>query len=323
MLTEVKPYIVSADVYGLCKRWSEETGYSIPTKSFFLDLLDSLSDKLKTIFPSVDIVPEEELRENLNKCISDKSLAKYPVVSLDRAYIAPDHPRIEGWIDMTRTVDEKFNGIGLRPRQGFLPLKDQLAVLRTTEESPVSLVDDVIFSGKGLIDISRMLAAVNRPVGQAIAAIGVSQGIEELDREGIEVICVREYGEVLDEVCERDFFACVPFSGRTLIDRFGVDWSAPYFTPYGNPGDWASIPPEHVHDFSDFCLRQSASLWRKIEIISNENIPTYIKSNKYGVPRRIRGMKKSTSVVRALAEDLFNSYRKHQGNLAKEMILST
>ena len=101
-----------------------------------------------------------------------------------------------------------------------------------------------------------------------------------------------------DEICKRDFFACVPMSGRMLIDNEGVVWSAPYFKPFGDPQKWASIPESAVAEFSKFALKQSILLWQKVEDLSQATISTNI------VPRKIRELEKEICVVQALKKYL-------------------
>jgi hypothetical protein len=112
---------------------------------------------------------------------------------------------------------------------------------------------------------------------------------------GKEVHCVRFYEDVIDEVCERDFYPGVPMSGRLLA---GVgNWGAPYIKPFGNPEKWASIPSEHVADFSWLCLENAVALFETIEQLSGRSV--HIED----LDRRIVGLPESgeyTAQLRAI-----------------------
>ena len=48
-------------------------------------------------------------------------------------------------------------------------------------------------------------------------------------------------------------------------------WKSPYFKPYGNPCERASIPEEYEKEFSKNCLERSIYLWEEIEKLKNDN----------------------------------------------------
>lgn len=139
---------------------------------------------------------------------------------------------------------------------------------------------------------------MNRPVKKLIAGIGIENGIRTVEGYGVEVECLLQYESVVDEVCERDFYACIPMSGRSMDDGSGTIWSVPYFAPFGDAGKWASIPDGHTAEFSRLCLENSIAMWSEIE--NNSNLSIDIDS----VPRRIRQLRKSYSIVSSLKEHL-------------------
>jgi hypothetical protein len=191
-------------------------------------------------------------------------------------------------------VDENFNDIGLKPRPGYPPIDVQLDSFRLGKTSPVALLDDVVFTGDGITSLAKQLAERGRPVVKLISGIGITEGMQLLRMGGVDAQCVKEYEAVIDEICQRDFVAGAPMSGRTLLDAQGRFWSAPYFNPFGDPIKWASIPEAASDDFSDFCLEQSIAIWRKIEQLSCANVP--VKA----IPRLIRGMSENPSISREL-----------------------
>jgi len=232
------------------------------------------------------------------------SLCKFcelPVVSLDRAYLNDEtNQNIVGFLDINRAVDEKLRDIGLVCRPNSPDIKTQINLLENllnkTGTKRIALVDDVIFSGKGIINIINLLKERGILVEKVIAGIMIGNGLEKLKHEGISTLWLELCPEVVDEVCERDFLAGVPLSGRIILDGDGKLYSAPYFYPFGNPVEWASIPEKTAEDFSQFCVEQSTLLWGKIEKINNSTIP--LKA----IPRKlkIQGITEEVSIVKAL-----------------------
>jgi hypothetical protein len=283
---------VSEDVKGLFNSWAACESYVPVSEHYFSEFSAELCKELQeTTGAPVEMVTASELEDGLQSCLATST---NPVISLDRAYLNGDFPQLLAHIDMTRAVDESFVDKGILPRPGFDPVDIQVETLRSPYESPIELVDDVVFTGEGIVDLCGKLRRVNRPVSRVIAGIGIGGGLKRLGDEGIDVECVRVYEDVLDEVCERDFLAGVPMSGRTVVTDNGQHWSAPYFEPFGDPSKWASIPRNAAKRFSQFCLDQSIELWGELEEVSNEVI---VASS---IPRRIQLIDGPESVVDAL-----------------------
>jgi hypothetical protein len=293
-----KPYVISADLHGLMKRWSTKSGYSLPHESFFEGIRRDLEGVLRSYYSgNVEIVSEFELRSGLEK-LAEKS--QYPIVSLDRAYVDQNTPKIMYFLDLTRAVDEKMKDIGLYPRPGF-PSKDEQMKYVCYGQGPITLLDDVVFSGGGIVDLAKEFEEKGRPVKQVIVGVGISEGVKKLRDMGIQVECVREYDDVVDEVCERDYYAGVPMSGRTVMASDGRIGSAPYFRPFGNPEKWATIPVERVPEFSRFCLTQSLVLWAAVSKNSQADIPVA------SLPRKIFGVSEDVSIITLLKEHVDNN----------------
>jgi hypothetical protein len=290
------PYVVSSDVAGLMERWTSHNGLQLPKNGFFKHLTNDLHETLKGYFSEgVEIVDEQELRSGL----LDKVAHSYnPVISLDRAYLNEQTPNITGFIDLTRGIDENLKGIGLRERPGTASKDIQLERLRTSEITPITLVDDVIFSGEGVVEIAKDLTSVNIRVDKVIAGIGIVKGIELIQDQGIEVDTVRTYDAVIDEVCARDFYPGVPLSGRSVYTEGGNNYSAPYISPFGNPEAWANIPEEHVENFSQIGIAHAVAIWEAVEHASDRKIPAE------QTPRWVRGLEDDQSIVYALRRHL-------------------
>ena len=298
MSEKATPYVVSADLSGLMKRWGKTKGLDLPDDNFFLESAEKLKDELSVIFGGVTVIPEHQLKSGLEKMART---ALHPVLSLDRAYLDGSDGLVAGHLDVTRAVDPEFNDLGLYPRPGCQTINEQVAGLRSPEKSEICLADDVIFGGGGIVELVRKLAEVNRPVSRVFTGIGIKEGVEKVRSEGVPVDCVIEYDEVIDEVCQRDFWGGTPLSGRTVISDKGETWSAPYFRPFGFPEKWASIPPENVEAFSAFCFLKTVELWREVEKVNGASLPV----NE--IPRSLRGVEEKNSIVDALMNFMVTS----------------
>ncbi len=291
------PYIISSDAECLLRRWAHSMEYDLPSATYFQDLKQDLQNNLtKATNTRVDIVTEEELRMGLQAYLVNETS---PIISLDRAYINEENTKVAGFIDITRAVKADFTDIGLHPRPGYPTFARQIQLLKLAlGPQPVTLVDDVIFSGEGVLEITNLLEKQGIVVKRVIAGIVIGEGQELIqDSADIEVVSVKTYGQVYDEVCQRDFMAGIPLSGRTVIS--GNDsWSAPYFSPFGHPEKWASIPASAAQKFSRFCLEQSLDVWGEIESIQNESIPAF------AVPRRLSTDNSLISITKLLKQHL-------------------
>lgn len=258
----IKPYVVSADIYLLVKQWAIQNNFVLPEKEFFARLRDEFSICMRQIFKNFEIVSEDEMSQGLSDLVVEGGL---PVVSLDRTYFEGDFR-----IELTRLVNEDGTNRCLGRRDGTPPLSQQIKRIQKSGEHEVALVDDVIFTGSLIRLIIKLLSRINVRVPLVYAGIGIGNGVNDISGVQNEVRCVRVYEDVVDEVCERDFYPGVPLSGRQLVG--GRNVGIPYILPFGNPGEWASIPTEHSVSFSRFCLHQTILLFDEIERCSDKRV---------------------------------------------------
>ncbi|MFA6533970.1 MAG: phosphoribosyltransferase [Patescibacteria group bacterium] len=275
----MKPYIVSADIKLLLAAWAAKNPEAIklPGDDFFQGLRADFSACLRRIFPRFELIGETELVSGVKELVEKwicppAALSAVPTVALDRVY----YPVPDFSINLTRTMGDRQSEIQLRPRQSFSDLDLQIgAIARGIDdlwpERKVVLIDDVIFAGEQIELVTKALAAKNIKVVAVVAGIGIDEGRHRIQALGhYPVNCVRYYSEVIDQICERDFYPGVPFSGRTVAAGPDRNIGMPYLRPFGDPRRWASIGEEH--DFSRFCLRQAIKLWQEIERLSGRQL---------------------------------------------------
>lgn len=258
----MKPYVVSGDIRLLLEKWAEQKGFILPNGNFFSILRGKFCNFLGQIFDSLEFISEEELTAGIKKYVEELKLAP---VSLDRVYYPAKYQ-----LDITRTVNEKMENLGLSRRANSQTLASQFKTLKSAGLKKIVLVDDVIFTGDLIQRVARILSANGIKVSAVVAGIGIGEGVNLLRNCGYEVFCVREYEDVIDEICERDFYPGVPLSGRLLAG--GQNIGLPYILPFGNPQKWASIPDDRASSFSKFCIKQTIALFEAIEISSGKEI---------------------------------------------------
>lgn len=295
---ENKPYVVSADVRGLLSRWARENRISIPNDGFFEGMLKDLESTLQKYFTQVEVVPEDFLRKGLNGFVQNSS---FPVVSLDRAYVNPKQANLLKFLDVTRTVDSNLNSTGLASRLREVSIERQINMIAAQFSGQVlSLIDDVIFEGKTLLQLVFSLRKRGVTVDTIYSGITIKEGKELLEQNSVRVESLLVYDQVVDEICERDFVPGTPNSGRSVINGDNAIGGVPYLLPFGKPVEWASIPADEAQDFSLFCLYQALHLWKITEILSCQNIPTAM------LQKPVFGLPGSDSVSKSLQKVIIN-----------------
>lgn len=262
----ISPFIVSNDIAISLARWGERKGFQIPEASFFAQLRSEFRSYLESIFPWVKIIEEAEMLDGIASLLPEDSV----VLSLDKNYCT----QATFSLDVTRLVDigccGEFVDAGLGKRPDAPSLTMQLDLLKREEIKEVVLVDDVIFSGSVIQEVIEMLAVAGIEVSFVVAGIAIEDGARRVESFGKTVKAVKRYAHVIDEICERDFYPGVPYSGRTLKGEANI--GIPYILPYGEPTKWASIPEKSAIDFSRFCLRQTIRLFEQIEKLSEREV---------------------------------------------------
>lgn len=217
-----------------------------------------------------------------------------PIVTLDKIYLEPDEQYIF-FLDCTRV-----NGTNEIVSRKSESLDSQIK--RITEVLPskeIILADDVVFSGSVLRSIIKRFSDYGIKVVGIISSICSYEGYEYSNKSlkyGIKTK-VLMLEDVIDQICERDFYFGVAGSGIMISTGDGM-YKAPYFKPYGNPYERASIPLEYVDFFSRGCLERSLYLWEDMDNIRDS------KTKILELPERIINTKENDEVVKTLKKEI-------------------
>ena len=217
-----------------------------------------------------------------------------PIVTLDKIYLEPDEQYIF-FLDCTRV-----NGTNEIVSRKSESLDSQIK--RITEVLPskeIILADDVVFSGCVLRSIIKRFSDYGIKVVGIISSICSYEGYEYFNKSlkyGIKTKALM-LEDVIDQICERDFYFGVAGSGIMISTDDGM-YKAPYFKPYGNPYERASIPLEYVDFFSRGCLERSLYLWEDMDNIRDS------KTKILELPERIINTKENDEVVKTLKKEI-------------------
>ena len=251
------PYVVSEDIGILMQKWAKERDFNLPNKVFFGQLRLEFSQFMTQIFPKFESVSESALSNGLKELVERTEL--FPI-SLDRVYYQSNPG-----IDISRLVDMDGKDKGLGRRRDSSPLLSQFRKLREHGIKKAVLVDDVVFSGSLIERITNVLSGVGVEIPIICAGIAIKEGVDILTKLGKELHAVKTYDKVIDEIKP-------DFEGNFLLLNSRGNVGIPYILPFGNPGEWASIPEVWQKPFSQFCLRQSIKLFEEIENSSETDI---------------------------------------------------
>ena len=172
-------------------------------------------------------------------------------------------------------------------------------MLKNINQTKIILADDVVFSGSVLRSIISLFKE------NKIEVIGISTAIARKDsydyfnstlKLGIKCGFLMEK-DVIDQICERDFYFGIAGSGISVNTGTQIV-KAPYFLPFGNPVDRASIPKEYETYFSNSCINRSILLWQEIEKLSKRKI--LIKD----LPEKIQNTQQEDEVIKTLKKGL-------------------
>ena len=150
-----------------------------------------------------------------------------------------------------------------------------------------------MFSGDALRKVISLFEVCGIEVVGIISSIAMEESYEYFNKtlkNGIK--CNYVLGpDVIDQICERDFYFGVAGSGIMVNGPDGMK-KAPYFKPFGNPCERASIPKEFEQSFSRGCLERSLKLWDGSNLLIGD------------LPEEIIGTNKNEEVVKVLRKEI-------------------
>lgn len=267
-----KPYVLSQDVGYLLNSWAKRANYSIPdTRPYQKEIVSELAG----IFPKLDVISEQDLQDSAKETLSRSKKNDGICLSMDRAYMpAVDKNNEVLYLETSRQVDENLNSTGLGTRKSSdLSIEQQLKQLaKKIGLRPVTIYDDVAFGGDTMLEILDKAKQAGLNVAEVSLGIATTEALSRIGQADYSCSSRFTYDQILDEICERDFFVGAPMSGRTIMTEEGVK-GAPYLKPFGLPVEWASIPKEAELTFSFACLSICLDFWRKSSELSGWELP--------------------------------------------------
>lgn len=225
-----------------------------------------------------------------------------PIVTLDKIYIIPDETNIY-FLDCTRV--EGTNKIISRSKE----LLDEqiIRIANSIKGKQIILADDVVFSGTVLAEIIRKFRNLGITVIGIISSICTEKSYDYFNNNikyGIKTNYLMN-NDVIDQICERDFYFGIAGSGIMTETAKGY-LKAPYFKPYGDPFERASIPKEYEKSFSKGCLSRSIFLWKEIDKLRKG------KTLMRELPERIIKTDENEEVVKTLKKELGKIWKNYK-----------
>lgn len=208
------------------------------------------------------------------------------------------------FLDCTR-LDGSKKLVSRKNANSFMDVEEQIKriskILKVQGTREIVLVDDVIFTGTVLRTIKELFSKNGIQVIGIRGAISMEESYQKFNRElplGLKCGYLLEEG-VIDQICERDFYFGIAQSGISVMGDDGI-YKSPYFKPFGNPTERASIPKNEETEFSKGCLRRNIALWEEIERLSRKRFR--IKD----LPETIINTEKEEKVVKVLKKGMRN-----------------
>ena len=276
----------------------------IPSIDFINEQRKQLfKDLCKCFNGDVTILNEEMIYEIMHSLL-EKHMGEDAIVSMDHVY-TDDLGECISFLDCTRVNGSKKLVTRACPTDENGVEKEIFNIsenIKRNNKSSVILADDVVFSGDTLEYIIDIFSKNGITVNGVCSAITAESSIERFKKTlkyGIETGVVLG-NDVIDEICERDFYYGIVQGGINVKSETGAIQKAPYFHPFGNPVERASIPEKFSKDFSCGCLERSLELWTKIDELTNREII----NNE--LPEKIINTCPEMSVVKTLKKSLKN-----------------
>ncbi len=208
------------------------------------------------------------------------------------------------FLDCTR-LDGSKKLVSRNNVNSFMAVEEQVKrisdILKMQGQREIVLVDDVIFTGTVLRTLKALFEQNGISVIGVRGSISMEESYQSFNRElPLGLKCGYLLGSgVIDQICERDFYFGIAQSGISVMGETGI-YKSPYFKPFGNPVERASIPKKEEKEFSKGCLRRSIALWEEIEKLSGKSFKVE------DLPETIINTKKEEKVVKVLKKGMRN-----------------
>lgn len=241
--------------------------------------LSLVKERVEKIYPDLDIevINLSELQANLiQKIESELDLSEYFVISLEEDWLGQDGFKLE----ICRAEDLHGHAADYCARPGFDDPDTQLKrAVELSGNKKILITDDGLFSGKTVLKVVEDLRSQGKQDLIVYVLVATDEGVERFNEFGIKVHCLRSLDIPKDWVCERDLRYCIARTGKPVVSERGqllsiehdgrkTFFSRPYPLPTGNLNQAASIPDEHVKDFSKFVLEWHIELFTELEVLA-------------------------------------------------------
>lgn len=128
--------------------------------------------------------------------------------------------------------------------------------------------------------VADALKEKNVIVKEVLTGVAVADSLPLINSKGIDVKSWFNISNVLDEVCERDFYFGIAQSGQSELQSDNTIVKKPYFKPFGLPNESASVPEEKEINFSSECINCSYELWKDMQQNSNKVLTSSVLPEK-------------------------------------------
>ena len=201
-------------------------------------------------------------------------IGNIPIVSLDKIYLPIDNKNII-FLDCTR-LDGSKQLVSRNNSDSFYSVDEQIKsisdLLKIGGITQIVLADDVVFSGSVIKTIIEKFRDNEIDVIGIRSSISTNCSYEMFNNDlklGLKCGFLLN-DNVIDQICERDFYFGIGQSGISVKGDDNLIYKAPYFKPFGNPIERASIPTEFEKEFSIGCINRNIALWKEIENLSEK-----------------------------------------------------
>lgn len=273
-----KVYLITADVYLLLQQWANENNFVLPPQAFFKKMhAAALSTLRSALGKNVKVVSlqAELLAENVAVII--QRMENVPVVAMDPLlFNIPTGSRPLLTFQSTRLSTYKsgqWDKLEEGPRPYFPSLKDQAQQIAKSikkySTNRVIVIDDGCYDGDSLKNCVQLLTKEGLQVVGAVVGVHRKKGLSQVFTCPFQAVHTYKETDLVDWICERDFFPGIPYGGRTILTNGEVatqfELAAYYLHNFGLVEKWASIPEDKTLDFSNAMLNISCLIFEEIQ----------------------------------------------------------